>query len=401
MSQMTPYCFKCGAELDPETIYCPVCGRLQRSMVVRAREPGPQRAPQAPPPGPAHEGPVSFYPDREPSAAGEPEPPEPPAPGPPDQPDPYAAPAPDEPVPTAEGVDHIYAQRTYAEEETGHPGAEQPYEQPGYEQRGYEQPGYEQPGYEQPAYEQPGHEQPASDAQAYARRDYGPPGYDDHGHDDHRYGGPTAGAQGGYDASGIPGGRQDYGAGYGAPAPPAAAPAAPRSPQGTVRLAAIVVAGALGLFLVGFGITHVLVGGSGSGSPAGSAAPHRGQAANSGATTTPVATPAPSPSASADTGGGGSNWQRVTSDVSGRCSTTQGCPVTATLKNTGARGAGTVTITLTDGGGNPIATYSGPVPVTDSGQTVQVSGYANGDQLGAYLRGGGTVYLKSVEVKPG
>jgi hypothetical protein len=35
MNQMKPYCFKCGAELDPDTIYCPVCGRLQRSMVVR------------------------------------------------------------------------------------------------------------------------------------------------------------------------------------------------------------------------------------------------------------------------------------------------------------------------------------------------------------------------------
>jgi hypothetical protein len=40
MSQMKPYCFKCGAELDPDTIYCPVCGRLQRSMVVRKVEAG-------------------------------------------------------------------------------------------------------------------------------------------------------------------------------------------------------------------------------------------------------------------------------------------------------------------------------------------------------------------------
>ncbi len=40
MSQMKPYCFKCGAELDPDTIYCPVCGRLQRSMVVRNVEAG-------------------------------------------------------------------------------------------------------------------------------------------------------------------------------------------------------------------------------------------------------------------------------------------------------------------------------------------------------------------------
>src|SRR5215469_10574308 len=48
MSQMKPYCFKCGAELDPEAIYCPVCGRLQRSMVVRTVEPGAQAAPGQP-----------------------------------------------------------------------------------------------------------------------------------------------------------------------------------------------------------------------------------------------------------------------------------------------------------------------------------------------------------------
>ena len=26
MSQMKPYCFKCGAELEPEAIRCPHCG---------------------------------------------------------------------------------------------------------------------------------------------------------------------------------------------------------------------------------------------------------------------------------------------------------------------------------------------------------------------------------------
>ena len=39
------------------------------------------------------------------------------------------------------------------------------------------------------------------------------------------------------------------------------------------------------------------------------------------------------------------------------------------------------------------------MPETDAGQTAQVSGYATGDQLGAYLRGGGIVFIKSVEVK--
>src|SRR5215472_13648930 len=64
MSQMKPYCFKCGAELEPDAIYCPECGRLQRSMVVRAVEPG-QGAPPAPPPGKREEQPISFYPNRD------------------------------------------------------------------------------------------------------------------------------------------------------------------------------------------------------------------------------------------------------------------------------------------------------------------------------------------------
>src|SRR5215831_13561733 len=65
MSQMKPYCFKCGAELEPEAIYCPECGRLQRSMVVRAVEPGAPSQPPAPSSGSPHDRPYQFYPDRE------------------------------------------------------------------------------------------------------------------------------------------------------------------------------------------------------------------------------------------------------------------------------------------------------------------------------------------------
>jgi hypothetical protein len=72
MSQMKAYCFKCGAELDPEAIVCPSCGRLQRSMVVRSVEPepgGPAAAPedrplygppQAPPPDGSRRSPARL-----------------------------------------------------------------------------------------------------------------------------------------------------------------------------------------------------------------------------------------------------------------------------------------------------------------------------------------------------
>src|SRR5262249_12001905 len=45
--------------------YCPECGRLQRSMVVRAVEPGAPSAAPAPHPGSPHDEPYQFYPGRE------------------------------------------------------------------------------------------------------------------------------------------------------------------------------------------------------------------------------------------------------------------------------------------------------------------------------------------------
>src|SRR5260370_15902518 len=75
MSQMKPYCFKCGAELDPEAIYCPECGRLQRSMVVRAVEPGAPSAPPRPGPGQQPDQPPQFHPARAPQPGQPAEPP--------------------------------------------------------------------------------------------------------------------------------------------------------------------------------------------------------------------------------------------------------------------------------------------------------------------------------------
>src|SRR6266700_6167359 len=95
MSQMKPYCFKCGAELEPEAIYCPECGRLQRSMVVRTAPPASSGAPPAPSPRPAPGQPYEFSPGREAPPAG---------PGPdPSTYSPDAAPhQPDQPAPYGE-----------------------------------------------------------------------------------------------------------------------------------------------------------------------------------------------------------------------------------------------------------------------------------------------------------
>jgi len=163
-----------------------------------------------------------------------------------------------------------------------------------------------------------------------------------------------------------------------------------------MRLAALAAAALLGLFLVGFGIGQVFL--SSSPSPVSTATQPPRQATQPPApTATPgAATPTP---ASTPLAGGTANFVKAGATIPAGCTTRQGCPVAVTLKNTGGQGGGTVTVTLTDEGGNPIATFTGPIPVTDAGQTVQVTGYATGDQLGPYLRSGGTVYIKTIEVQ--
>jgi hypothetical protein len=460
MSQMTPICFKCGAELDPETIYCPVCGRLQRSMVVRARDPGSQGAPPPAPPAPPPparppEGQIiQFYPGRDaPPADQGPRHPEQTQQHPdphPDQPD-AAEPGPGQQPPEQDwqgaqatgtgepAADEVYAQ--WAQPET--PEAP-PYEGGGHDQQGYQQPGYDQqwheqegygqpeqpggyghPGYDQPEpeqgayeqpgygtpqpeqgdYEQPGYGQPAGSQppggqppygtgqQGYAP-DYSQPDYDQPAYGQQGYGSQPYGTQGGYD--------QSYDSGRNPAYPGPSAPYLPDQPgrPNRTRLIAIGVAVLLGLFLLSFATARLLAGGSGTST--GSGTSQSGGSGGSAAATPPPgpsATPAATPTPGPTTGAGGSaTWQTVTRDIPSQCSTRQGCPVTATLKNTGGRGGGTVTITLTDDGGNPIATFTGPIPVTDPGQTVQVSGFANSDQLGPYLRGGGLVHIKSVDV---
>jgi hypothetical protein len=156
-------------------------------------------------------------------------------------------------------------------------------------------------------------------------------------------------------------------------------------------------AGLLGLFLIGLGIGHLIGAGGGSGSPS-AAAPQQSTQPSTAPTTQPTATPAQNATPAAGTGN--ARFQRTTASIPSKCTTSQGCPVQITLKNSGERGSGTVTLTLTDGT-NAIATFNGPIPTTDAGQTVTVTGYANGDGLPAYLRSGGTVYVSTIDIKNG
>jgi len=177
----------------------------------------------------------------------------------------------------------------------------------------------------------------------------------------------------------------------------------------TLRLVALAVAALLGLFLIGLGIGHLLGVMNGSGTPSAAAPPATTRpsgpptaAPSHAPTTAPTATPVPTPTTGTVITGN-AKFQRVNTSIPGRCTTSQGCPIQVTLKNNGGQGSGSVTVTLSDAasGGNTLATFTGPIPVTDAGATVQVTGFAQGDQLPAYLRSGGTVYITGTDIQNG
>jgi len=157
MSQMKPFCFKCGAELDPDAIHCPECGRLQRSMTVRAVD---ANAPPPPYSGSSQDQPYQFYPDREaPTQQAEPATQHPDAaPQHPDQHDPYAQRYPEHAWGEEQQTD-VYGERTpYGEQGEDRVYAQQDYQQPPRDDEWGSDPSYQhgqtQPGYGQqdPAY---------------------------------------------------------------------------------------------------------------------------------------------------------------------------------------------------------------------------------------------------------
>jgi hypothetical protein len=460
MSQMKPYCFKCGAELDPEAIYCPDCGRLQRSMVVRAVETGPRTARQAPPP-PAPPAPPqggrsyadqSQYPDpsqqHSDQAEAHPGQQEPqddlgwyPAGGGNQAVDPESAaedrvyaqrpypqqPFPDQPYPAQEYPEQPYQapDDAYAAENDAHAAPGDSYADPDQTHRlpdqayapqepaaaehgsfesGYSEHGYPQLTYPEQSYPEQGYPEQDHPEQGYPEQSYPEQGYPDQGYSQqgYTYPGQQYGERSASASDGYPGARD---ATYGTLSDPYALEEWQRSPvrrqPSRVRLIALAVAGLVGLFLVGLGIGKVV---GGSGSPAGPADTVSSQRSAPVATSPPPTTqPTAPPSATAtpNQGTGTATFQKVSAQIPSGCTTRQGCPIQVTLKNNGGRGGGTVGVTLVDDSGKDIATFSGPIPVTDPGATATVTGYANGDNLPAYLRAGGLVHITTVNVTNG
>jgi len=166
-----------------------------------------------------------------------------------------------------------------------------------------------------------------------------------------------------------------------------------------VRLMVLAGAALLGLLLIGYTIGQILGGAGSSPNSSAAAPPHNIQPA---ATATPTTQPTTAPTPTPAQGTGNAKFVRVSSDIpGGHCTTSQGCPVTVTLKNNGGAGSGSVTVTLTNDSGQSVATFTGPIPTTEAGATVTVTGYANSDQLPNYLKSGGIVHLTGVDVTNG
>ena len=474
MSQMKPYCFKCGAELDPEAIYCPDCGRLQRSMVVRAVEPGPRSAPKqppqapVPPPPPAGPPPGPVPPEGSPSYADQPQYPDPseqysdqaeahsgqqepqddlgwyPAGGGNQALEPESGaedrvyahrpypqqPYPDQPYPAQEypeqpyeAPDDAYASQndayaahgdTYADPEQTQRLHDQSYAPPqpeateaesfesNYPEQGYPQLSYPEQTYPEQAQQGQGYPEHGYPEQSYPEQSYQEGGYPQPGY---TYSGQPYDDPGSASASGGYSRAQDTT--YGSLSDPYALEEWQRAPArrepSRARLVVLAGAGLLGLFLVGLGIGKV-VGGSGSSeTPRAAASQQSANVATAPPTTQPTAPPIGTPTP--DQGTGTASFKTVSGPniPNGQCSTKLGCPIEVSLKNNGGRGGGTFSLTLTDqaGGGNTVATFSAPIPVTDAGATVQVTGYATSDKLPDYLKSGGTVYINNVTIKNG
>src|SRR5215813_1077986 len=286
MSQMKPYCFKCGAELDPEAIYCPDCGRLQRSMVVRAVGSGPRSEPPGPavPPEdgqsfddqPQHPDQSQQYPEQAEPQPGQREPRE----------DPGWYPAGgghqvSEPDPAD---DRVYAQRPFPEQ----PYAGQPYPAQEYPEQPYQAPddayggqsdayageshGYVAPdpthapeegmyAPQEPASSEHGYPEQGYPAQGYPERGYPEQGYPEQGYPEQRYDYSSRQYAEPDQPSSSGGYPSDHDATYSPLSDPYALEEWQRAPArrqpSWVRLAAIAVAGLAGLFLVGFAIGKV------------------------------------------------------------------------------------------------------------------------------------------------
>src|SRR5262249_47950470 len=150
------------------------------------------------------------------------------------------------------------------------------------------------------------------------------------------------------------------------------------------------------LFLLAFIGGQIL----GSRSPGPSAAAPPSTQESTAPSTQPTAAPTatPLPTASPNQGiTGHAKFLRVHDAITGRCSGTNGCPVSGTFKNTGQQGSGSVTFNITDSTNTTTyATCTVPIPQTDPGQSATVSCNATGDALAPLFRSnpGVTIYLQ-------
>jgi hypothetical protein len=120
-----------------------------------------------------------------------------------------------------------------------------------------------------------------------------------------------------------------------------------------------------------------------------------GQSATAGHSSGPVApqvtTPTPSASPTATpTPVNPAQFEKVNANINGRCSSANGCNVSAVFRNKGsARGPGTARLDVVGHEDSVVyASCTAPIPATDPGATAEVSCSANSPELANYWRQG-------------
>jgi hypothetical protein len=124
-----------------------------------------------------------------------------------------------------------------------------------------------------------------------------------------------------------------------------------------------------------------------------------GQSATAGHSSGPAApqvtTPSPSPSAT-PTPVNPAQFVKVDANINGRCSTANGCNVSAVFRNKGSgRGPGTARLAVVGNDDSVVyASCTAPIPATDPGATAEVSCSANSPELANYWRAGARQLVK-------
>jgi hypothetical protein len=165
----------------------------------------------------------------------------------------------------------------------------------------------------------------------------------------------------------------------------------PREPATGLNPRLLLVIGAalvLVIFVGGLAVGRLT---SPEGSPSATAGHSSGPVAPQVVTPTPSARPTATP-----TPVNPAQFVKVNANINGRCSTTNGCSVSAVFRNNGSgRGPGTARLDVVGNADSVVyASCTAPIPATDPGATAEVSCPANSPELANYWKQGARALVR-------